>query len=135
MASCITAGQIKELARGCGFELAGIAQAAPSEDFGLFQTWRNEGLAGEMKYLTDHRGDLRSDPRNLLPNAQSIVCVGKLYNTAHPYSTQFSGSDNGWISRYAWGTDYHNTMRAGLELLVHRITAMYPDPFEWKICV
>ena len=43
---------------------------------GALQVW-----PGEMRYLTDHRGDLRSDPRNLLPSAKSIICVGKLYNT------------------------------------------------------
>ncbi len=135
MAAPITAGHIKELAQGCGFELAGVCAAIPSKDFERFQIWRGDGLAGEMKYLTDHRGDLRSDPHNLLPSAQSIVCVGKLYNSPLPYSTQVPGVDNGWISRYAWGADYHDVMRAGLELLVHRIAAMYQDPFEWKVCV
>src|SRR5947208_1839835 len=105
MAVLITPGTIKELVHGCGFELAGIAAATPTEDFGRFQAWREQGLAGEMKYLTDHRGDLRGDPRNLLPSARSIVCVGKLYNTPHPYSTDVIDSGRGWISRYAWGKD------------------------------
>ncbi len=46
-------------------------------------------MAGEMGYLTDHRGDLRSDPRNLLPDAKSIVCVGKLYNTPQPHTRRY----------------------------------------------
>ncbi len=131
----ITPGRIKELAHACGFELAGIAAASPTEDFSRFQAWRSDGLAGEMKYLTDRRGDLRCDPRNLLPSARSIVCVGKLYNTPHPYSTDVIDSDRGWISRYAWGTDYHEIMRTGLELLVRRIAELHPEPFEWKICM
>src|SRR5437588_6816192 len=121
MALPITAERIKELARACGFELAGIAAASPTDDFERFQAWRNDGLAGEMNYLTDHRGDLRSDPRNILPSVRSIICVGKLYNTPHPYSTDVIGSGRGWISRYAWGKDYHEIMRQGLELLVQRI--------------
>jgi epoxyqueuosine reductase len=76
----ITAAIVKDLARACGFELAGVTAALPSEDFGRFAAWRAAGMAGEMNYLTDRRGDLRADPRELLPSAQSIVCVGKLYN-------------------------------------------------------
>ena len=38
-------------------------------------------MAGEMRYLTDRRAELRRDPRNLLPSARSVICVGKLYNT------------------------------------------------------
>jgi epoxyqueuosine reductase len=135
MASALTSGRIKQLAHACGFELAGIAVASPSEDFERFQAWRDEGLAGDMTYLTDHRGDLRSDPRNLLPSAQSILCVGKLYNTPHSYSTDLNDSDRGWISRYAWGADYHKLMRRGLELLVEQIGALHAEPFEWRICV
>jgi epoxyqueuosine reductase len=135
LASALTSGRIKDLAHACGFELTGVAAALPTEDFDRFQAWREDGFAGEMKYLTDHRGDLRSDPRNLLAGAQTIVCVGKLYNTPHPYSTGMSDSDRGWISRYAWGADYHDVMRQGLELLVQHIAELHPEPFEWRICV
>jgi epoxyqueuosine reductase len=131
----ITAVQVKQLARACGFELAGIASALPSEDFDRFEEWRNAGFAGEMGYLTDRRGDLRADPRNLLPTAQSIVCVGKLYNTAHPHTTEITDTKRGWISRYAWGADYHDVLRQGLELLVRRILELHGGPFDWKICV
>ncbi len=131
----VTAVQIKQLAHECGFELAGVAAAVPAQDFERFESWRGDGFAGEMHYLTDRRGDLRSDPRNLLPSAESILCVGKLYNTPYPYSTEVSDPDRGWISRYAWGADYHDIMRQELESLVQRITEMYPEPFDWKICV
>ena len=135
MASALTSDRIKELAHACGFELAGVAPALPTEDFARFQAWRDDGLAGEMNYLTDHRGDLRSDPRNVLPGAQSLICVGKLYNTPHPHSTELADSGRGWISRYAWGADYHEIMRKALESLVAQIAELHPEPFEWKICV
>jgi epoxyqueuosine reductase len=132
----ISAQQVKELAQACGFELAGVASALPTEDFERFESWRQAGMAGEMGYLTDHRGDLRADPRNLLPEAKSIVCVGKLYNTDHPYSTEIQDPARGWISRYAWGTgEYHDVLRHGLEKLVGRIASECGEPFSWKICV
>ncbi len=133
----IRALQVKELAQACGFELAGVAPASPSGDFDRFENWRKSGFAGEMGYLTDHRGDLREHPRNLLATAQSIVCVGKLYNTPHPHTGEIAGADTkrGWISRYAWGADYHDVLRRGLEMLVRRILELHGKPFDWKICV
>ncbi len=128
----ISAEQVKTLARECGFELVGTTPALPSEDFERFQQWREADLAGEMGYLTDHRGDLRGDPRNLLPEAQSIVCVGKLYNTVPPSSTD---GQEALISRYAWGADYHDVMRRSLEALVAKIAAAHGMPFQSRICV
>ena len=88
-----------------------------------------------MSYLTGRRGDLRADPRNLLPEAQSIVSVGKLYNTDRPYSTAFQDPTRGWISRYAWGEDYHEVVRKSLETLVTRIQQHHREPFHYRICV
>ncbi len=131
----VTAEEVKILARECGFDLAGVAAAEPSEDFSRFEKWRSEGNAGEMRYLTDRRGDLRNDPRNLLPSAKSIVCVGKLYNTGHPRSTELRKDGSGWISRYAWGADYHDVMMRSLKALAGRIAERSPAPFEWRVCV
>lgn len=131
----ITAEQVKELARLCGFELAGVAPALPLADFERFEAWRSAGLAGEMGYLTDHRGDLRSDPRHLLPEAQSIVSVGKLYNTSLPHTDEMEDGERGWISRYGWGDDYHEVLRAGLEALVEKIAEVNGEPFAARICV
>jgi epoxyqueuosine reductase len=117
---------VKRLARECGFELAGVAAAEPAADFAKYQQWVERGYAGEMGYLTDRRAEVRGDPRNLLPSARSIICVGKLYNTPGPA--------DGLISRYAWGNDYHRVMRAGLENLVE-LLAREAGPFEYKICV
>src|SRR5215471_12104558 len=79
-----------------------------------------------MRYLTDHRADIRRDPRRLLPNAQSVICVGKLYNTT-------TECNNSPISRYAWGRDYHDVVRSGLEKMAERLASV--EPFEYKICV
>ncbi len=127
--------QVKKLARECGFELAGIVAAAPVPEAGYYARWVADGLAGEMRYLTDRRAALRDDPRQLLPSAKSILCVGKLYNGPQPHSTELAGDDLAWISRYAWGEDYHQVLRRGLERVVDGLPALAPEPFTWKICV
>jgi epoxyqueuosine reductase len=124
---------VKSLARECGFELAGITPALPASDRDSYQRWVSAGFAGEMTYLTDRRAAVRNDPRELLRSARSIVCVGKLYNGPKPYSTKFHESELAWISRYAWGEDYHDLLRRGLQQLADRLLQV--EPFECRICV
>ena len=127
----ITAETVKRIARECGFELAGVARAEPTEqtndDFARYERWAAGGMAGEMRYMTDRRKELRRDPRSLLASARSVICVGKLYNTAPEIKDPS-------ISRYAWGSrDYHDVVREGLERMVERLAER--ADFVWKICV
>ncbi len=129
----LTSEIIKKLAQDAGFEIAGITAALPLQhDFGRFQAWREAGFAGEMGYLTDRRGDLRADPRHLLPTAQTIICLGKLYKTDAPATAD---PTRGRIARYAAGTDYHKTLRAAAETLLRLIRLQHPEPFDSKICI
>jgi len=126
---------VKRLAHDCGFELAGVARAEPLPEAGYYRRWIQAGMAGAMSYLTDRRGEMRADPRSLLASARSIICAGKLYNGPQPYSTCWPDHELAWISRYAWGEDYHPVLRAGLERLAEKLKAIAPQPFEWKISV
>ncbi len=128
------AERLRQLARECGFELAGAAPALPAPDAARYHDWSARGFAGEMHYLTDRRAAMRDDPRNVLPSARSIICVGKLYNGPQPYSTAFTEPELAWISRYAWGGDYHDALRDGLTRLAVCL-AEVRGPFESKICV
>jgi epoxyqueuosine reductase len=86
-----------------------------------------------MRYLTDHRAAVRSDPAHLLPGVRAIICVGLVYNGPQPLSTEFSDVERAWISRYAWGEDYHRLLRTRLETLAHNLCEV--QPFEWRACV
>jgi epoxyqueuosine reductase len=110
-----------------------VAAPDPAPDFARFRNWVDRGLAGEMNYLTDHRADIRSDPSRLLPGVRSIICVGLIYNGPEPYSTEFSDPERAWISRYAWGNDYHDVLRVKLDDLVHRLLNI--QEFSYRICV
>lgn len=102
MAFPIDASKLKFLAREAGFELAGIAAAEPLGDRLWYGDWVRRGMAGRMSYLTDHRAELRMDPKSLLPSARTILCTGKVYNGPQAYSTTRTRRELGWISRYAW---------------------------------
>lgn len=131
----MTADEIRAMARVCGFELAGVAAAEPSGDRARYHEWVAAGYAGEMRYLTDRRAQVRDDPRNLLASARSAICVGKLYNTPLPYSTEIDVGALAWISRYAWGGDYHDTVRRGLERLDAMLRERAAGAYESKLCV
>ena len=94
--------------------------------------WLARGYAGEMQYLHDPR---RSDPRLVLEGARNLIVVAMNYNTSPANSTEVSaGSDDahpcGWISRYAWGDDYHEVLGKKLEILLAAMRAEFSEPFE-----
>jgi epoxyqueuosine reductase len=129
----VTSRLVRDLAADCGFGLAGIATPDPVPDFARFRNWVDRGLAGEMRYLKDHRADARKDPSQLLAGVKSIICVGLLYSGPEPYSAEFSDPERAWISRYAWGEDYHVSVRAKLNILVCKL--LQTEQFSYRICV
>ena len=109
------ADRAKALARKAGFELVGIAKPDAPRHLSRFAEWIGRGFAGEMAYLVD-QGEKRGDLAATFPWARSIVCVGLQYDTPHSYSTE-APEGRAWISRYAWGDDYHDVVRVRLERL------------------
>ena len=74
--------EIKSKALELGFDLVGITDAGTisSEHIKQFQSWLESGFAGQMSYM--HKNfDKRTNPSQLLENAQSIIIVGLNYNS------------------------------------------------------
>jgi epoxyqueuosine reductase len=126
------AARAKTLALEAGFDLAGIASADAPPELSFFAEWVARGHAGEMAYLTTQAAK-RSDLRAAFPWARSILCGGLQYDTPHPYSIEASPG-RGWISRYAWGDDYHDVMKAMLGQVDERLKAE-AGPFESRLYV
>ena len=124
---------VHDLAAECGFDLVGVASASPVPDFDRFRDWADRGLAGEMRYLTDHRAEIRGDLGRLLPGVRSVICTGTLYNGPEPHSTEFTDPERAWISRYAWGEDYHESIQAKLKVLGAKLKKLKGG--EWRSCV
>src|ERR1700733_454123 len=124
---------ICERARAEGFDLCGVAPVSADEVFpelGHLPEWLARGYAGEMNYLRDPR---RADPRSVLEGARSLIVVAANYNS-QPRSSDFpegadGGPARGWISRYAWGDDYHDVTQTKLRSLIGEMERQFPEPF------
>jgi epoxyqueuosine reductase len=59
------------------------------------------------------------DPQSVLQGAKSVIVCAINYNTGHPLTSQDPA--RAWISRYAWGKDYHETLQEKLRELARWI--------------
>src|SRR5215469_84819 len=73
--------RLKDEARRRGFELVGIAAAAPADDFDRLRDWLDRGMAGEMAYMHRH-AEARRHPDSILPEVRSVVMVAMSYKPA-----------------------------------------------------
>jgi len=105
---------IKAKARELGFHITGIAPAGPSPEALFYPEWLARGYAGEMKYL-ERQQESRIDPREILPGARSVIVCAVNYNTDNLRTTLDRA--RAWVSRYAWGEDYHETLQSKLREL------------------
>ncbi len=82
--------------------------------------------------------------QRVLAGARSVIVCGMNYNSARPRSTELEtaeevegrrgenddGGPRGWISRYAWGDDYHDVLRSPLNMLVAAMRERFEESFE-----
>jgi epoxyqueuosine reductase len=144
---------IYERARTLGFDLCGVAPVALAgssdnpteaavEELARLPEWLARGYAADMRYLNDPR---RADPSLILEGARSLIVLALNYNTDYPYSTDVlpgaisadanpggshKDAPRGWISRYAWGDDYHEILGEKLSALVSAMQAHFGDTFD-----
>ena len=152
---------VVEQAQALGFDLCGVAPAEDFDELRLLPEWLGRGYAGEMAYLSDAR---RNSPAQVLHGARSVIVCALNYNTALPYSTEVPANTSlaggqgfspdifasnpkgasapqagegprGWISRYAWGDDYHQVMESKLEALLASLREHLREPFEARVYV
>jgi epoxyqueuosine reductase len=125
--------RIKEEAQRLGFELVGISPVKPPPHEESFRDWLAKGFGGELDYM-GRTGELRRDPQKLVPWAVSVVSVGMNYFTRFPRPAA-STEAKGWISRYAWGDDYHDLLRRRLISLLDAVRDFWHEPFMGRVFV
>jgi len=125
--------EIKHAAQRLGFELVGISPVQPPPHEQSFAQWLRQGLSGELNYMK-RTELLRRCPEELAPWACSVISLGLNYYKSAP-RPPLSRQTSGWVSRYAWGDDYHDLMRAKLAALREAIGALVGAPVQGRAFV
>lgn len=108
---------IKEKASALGFLSCGIAKVEFLEkEAKQLESWLKNDFHGKMVYMENHF-DKRVNPALLVDQAKSVITVLLNY---FPEEDLFK---NGLmkISKYAYGNDYHEVIKAKLDLLLQAI--------------
>jgi epoxyqueuosine reductase len=112
---------LKEATRELGFDHCGIARAEPlDEDARRLERWLNKGMHGSMHYMANHF-DLRIDPCKLVPGAKSVITLLLNYFPGREAIAATPEVPSPRISKYAYGRDYHEVIRAKLNLLLQQM--------------
>ncbi len=107
---------IKKTASQLGFDYCGIARAQVlNEDARRLENWLSKGMHGSMQYMENHF-DLRIDPSKLVPGARSVITLLLNY-----FPAQQQSANTPKISKYAYGNDYHEVIRAKLKLFLQQV--------------
>ena len=107
---------IKSKAKQFGFDHCGVSKAGFLEEDAIrLESWLKKNRQGKMQYMENHF-DKRLDPRKLVPGAKSVVSLLFNYFPKHTLNI-----DSPTISKYAYGTDYHQVLKEKLFALVDEL--------------
>lgn len=125
--------EIKRYGETIGIDKIGFTTADPFLD--LKQRLK---IQEQLEYQSGfEKGTIeeRTEPKRLLPGAQSIISIALAYPTKMEQSPRSTpGNRRGIFSRTSWGTDYHVVLRDRLEKLATYIDSQV-DHFKCKIMV
>ncbi|MFZ4622222.1 MAG: tRNA epoxyqueuosine(34) reductase QueG, partial [Bacteroidota bacterium] len=83
----------------------------------------NRGYHASMQWM-EKNTEKRTDPRLIVPNAKSVISLAVNYYTPTPHEPS---NDQGKISRYAWGDDYHIHVTKRIQSLLECIKQLAPE--------
>jgi epoxyqueuosine reductase len=120
--------RVKARAVELGFDQVGIAPVDALSERDRYLEWIAQHYEGTMGYMA-RRVEERLDPMKYLAGAKTVVVVAKNYYTDPPAG---GPPDRGFISRYAWGEDYHHVLGRKLEELAQELR---DQGAKAKVCV
>ena len=127
---------LKQEAFRLGFNMVGLIPAQPARRLAAYLRWIDQERHAQMGYMArPDRVVRRQDLKVILPNVQTIVCVGLDYYTQSIPPPIAQDPSRGRISNYAWGVDYHEVMTPRLQALADWLQAQKPNEVQSKVYV
>ncbi len=116
--------RLRGYARELGFRSVGITDTDLSEVEPQLAAWIDAGRHGEMEWMARH-GSKRTRPAELEPGTIRVISVSMDYwpTDSAPAKGVLRNPEQGYVSRYALGRDYHKVMRPRLQSLADRLRA------------
>jgi epoxyqueuosine reductase len=125
--------QIREHALALGFDAVGFTTPELSATARQsLADYLARGYHGDMGWLVE-KADRRGDPKVLWPEARSVVVLGMNYAPHENPLDATSRREDGAVSVYARGRDYHDVVKKRLKALARWIVATWPG--ELKVFV
>jgi epoxyqueuosine reductase len=129
---------VQAWARELGFSQIGVTGVDLSSSEAGLLDWLARGFHGDMAYMSAH-GLKRARPAELVPGTVSVITARMDYlpsNSADDWQNiefdRLTRPDEGVISVYARGRDYHKVLRGRLQKLGERI-ALHVGPFGHRV--
>jgi epoxyqueuosine reductase len=117
----LTRREVEHLAAAAGLQVVGITDAAPFEELERFMVDHiARGHMTGMDWFTAQRARESTRPHTLHPTVRSIVSVAVPYWSGR-VTPPDDGVLRGRIARYAWGRDYHKTLKQRMRVLADHL--------------
>ena len=115
----LNASELKAIAKEIGFLNIGIAKAKKLDrEAKHLETWLTNSYHGEMSYM-ERYFDQRIDPEVMMPGTKSIITLSFNYFQEKAENTEVQ------IARYAYGKDYHLTLKQKAKQLIQWLETKY----------
>ncbi len=126
---------VKGYALEMGFDLVRVSSAQEfAEDRAAALERLRAGLMGGLPWYSEARVFRGTSPRELLPGARSIICLGlSYYRPDSPVAAAEASA--GRVARYARGLDYHKPMKRRMRAYVEGLCARLDTQFaaRWYV--
>jgi len=120
---------ILEINEWCAENKIDLWGIAPFPNKQQFDKLYLDNLPDSLNYL---KKDVWENPKSYLPWARSVIIAAFPYNSTRENSNEITKKGKVWISRYAFGEDYHKVLRKKLKPLKD---ILIKNGYNAKICV
>jgi epoxyqueuosine reductase len=132
--------QVIKKASALGFVSVGFTTADAQDYVSIFEEAISSGRIASMKWLA-RNPKMRCDPKALLPNARSVICLAYPYGECGIVPEEMKTNKRALSvpreparARFARGAEYHEFIRGRLELLRQYLLELAPEATT-KLCV